>query len=66
MSTDRNLEERRKYVTAFNSTMIKIWKEQITLLGVNDTGALYHSVVAMGSITDGKYTSVTLREAFRE
>ena len=24
------IEERQKYVTAFNDTMIKIWKEQIT------------------------------------
>lgn len=29
------IEERQKYVTAFNDTMIKIWKEQITLLGVS-------------------------------
>ena len=28
------IEERQKYVTAFNDTMIKIWKEQITLLDV--------------------------------
>ena len=63
---DKTLEERRKYVAAFNSTMIKIWKEQITLLGVIDTGALYRSVVAMGATADGKYTSVTLSQAFNE
>ena len=28
------IEERQKYVAAFNDTMIKIWKEQITLLDV--------------------------------
>lgn len=38
--------ERRKFFTAFNSTMIKIWKERIALLGVMDTGALYRSVMA--------------------
>lgn len=65
-NSERTLEERRKYVAAFNSTMIKIWKEQITLLGVIDTGALYRSVVAMGATADGKYTSVTLRQAFNE
>ena len=32
------LEERAKYVRTFNDTMIKIWKEQITLLNVIDTG----------------------------
>ncbi len=33
-----NVEERRKYVRAFNATMVKIWREQIALLGVIDTG----------------------------
>ena len=28
----QQFEERRKYVTAFNSTMVKIWKERITFL----------------------------------
>ncbi len=58
------IEERRKYVTAFNDTMIKIWREQITLLGVVDTGALYRSTLAVGMSADGKFTSVTLRQAF--
>lgn len=60
------LEERRKYVAAFNSTMIKIWKEQIALLNVIDTGALYRSVVAMGATADGKYTYVTLSQSFNQ
>ena len=47
MSGDKQLEERRKYVTAFNSTMVKIWREQISLLGVIDTGALYRSTMAV-------------------
>ena len=33
------IEERAKYVAAFNDTMIKIWQEQITLLGVIDTAS---------------------------
>ncbi len=57
-------EERRKYVTAFNDTMIKIWREQIVLLGVVDTGALYRSTLAVGMSADGKFTSVTLKQAF--
>ena len=57
-------EERKRYVKAFNSTMIKIWQEQISLLGVIDTGALYRSVVALGMNADGKYTSVTLSQSF--
>ena len=48
--------ERKRYVTAFNSTMIKIWREQINLLGVIDTGALYRSTVAVRMTADGKFT----------
>ncbi len=40
-------KEREKFVTAFNDTMIKIWQEQITLLGVIDTGALLASPKAI-------------------
>jgi len=58
-------QERAKYVRAFNSTMIKIWREQQTLLGTVDTGALYRSTVAVGMTADGKFTSVTLSQSFR-
>lgn len=58
-------QERAKYVRAFNSTMIKIWREQQTLLGTVDTGALYRSTVAVGITADGKFTSVTLSQSFR-
>lgn len=57
-------EERRKYVNAFNATMIKIWREQITLFGVVDTGALYRSTVGISTQADGKFTSVTLAQSF--
>lgn len=57
-------EERRRYVTAFNSTMIKIWRERIALLKVIDTGALYRSVLAVGMTADGKVTQVTLSQRF--
>lgn len=59
------VEERRKYITAFNSTMIKIWREQISLLGVVRTGALYRSTMAVGMTADAKITSVTLEQSFR-
>ena len=54
MQSNNSQQEREKYVKAFNSTMIKIWQEQISLLGVIDTGALYRSVVALGMNADGK------------
>ena len=41
------LQESQKFVTAFNDTMLKIWQEQITLLGVIDTGALLASPKAL-------------------
>lgn len=59
------VEERRKYIAAFNSTMIKIWREQISLLGVVRTGALYRSTMAVGMTADAKITSVTLEQCFR-
>lgn len=60
-----SIEERRKYVTAFNRTMVKIWKEQISLLGVVDTGALYRSTLVVGMTADGKFTQITLSQSFR-
>ena len=64
MATDKNQQEREKYVHAFNDTMIKIWREQIALLGVVDSGALYRSTVAVSMNADGKFTSVTLAQSF--
>ncbi len=61
---DKALQEREKYVRAFNDTMIKIWREQIALLGVVDTGALYRSTVAVSMTADGKFTSVSLAQKF--
>lgn len=63
-ANDKALQERQKYVQAFNTTMLKIWREQIILLGAIDTGALYRSVVAVGMKADGKYTSVSLSQKF--
>ena len=59
-----SVEERRKYVTAFNATMIKIWREQMALLGVIDTGALYRSTVGISMTADGKFIDITLSQAF--
>ncbi len=61
---NEQLEARRKYVTAFNATMVKIWREQIALLGVIDTGALYRSTVGVSMTADGKFIDITLSQAF--
>jgi len=62
--TDEQLEARRKYVQAFNATMVRIWREQIALLGAVDTGALYRSTVGISMTADGKFIDITLSQAF--
>ena len=60
------LQERQKFVTAFNDTMLRIWQEQITLLGVIDTGALLASPKALPLRADGRFMEVSLSQAFLE
>ena len=59
-------DEREKYVMAFNDTMLKIWQEQITLLGVIDTHSLLRSPTAYPVRTDGRFIEVGLSQAFLE
>lgn len=63
---EKALQERQKYVAAFNDTMIKIWKERITLLDVIDTKTLLKSPISLGYKADGKLVDVHLTQAFRE
>ena len=61
------IEARQKFVTAFNDTMIRIWKEKITLLDVIDTGRLLHSVpIVLAMRADGRFFEVTLTQSFLE
>ena len=60
------LEQRQKFVNGFNDTMLKIWQEQITLLGVIDTGALLASPKAFPVRADGRFFEVGLSQAFLE
>ena len=60
------LQERQKFVTAFNDTMLRIRQEQITLLGVIDTGALLSSPKAFPLRADGRFMEVGLSQAFLE
>ena len=59
-------EERKKFVMAFNDTMLRIWQEQITLLGVIDTGALLSSPKALPVRADGRFFEVGLSQTFLE
>ena len=58
--------EREKFVTAFNETMLKIWKEQMTLLDVIDTGALLASPKALPLRADGRFLELGLSQSFLE
>lgn len=60
-----SLEQRKKFVNAFNATMIKIWRERISLLGVVDTGTLYRSILDFEMTADRDYVNVTLGQSFR-
>lgn len=66
LTEQQAIDERGKYVRAFNDTMIKIWKEQITLLHVIDTQRLLRSPIAIGMNADGKFSEVHLSQAFLE
>lgn len=63
---DQALQEREKYILAFNDTMIKIWQERITLLDVIDTGSLLHSLLSLKTRADGRFFVVSLSQQFLE
>lgn len=62
----RAFSEREKFVTAFNETMLKIWKEQLTLLDVIDTGALLASPKSLPIRADGQFIELGLSQSFLE
>ena len=59
-------DEREKFVRAFNDTMLKIWKEQMTLLGVIDTGRLLASPKSLPLRADGRFLELGLSQSFLE
>lgn len=64
-SVEASKAEREKFILAFNDTMVKIWKERITLLDVIDTGTLLNSVVGVRCNADGQFLQIELSQAFR-
>lgn len=62
----RAFSEREKFVTAFNETMLKIWKDQMTLLDVIDTGALLASPKSLPLRADGRFMELGLSQSFLE
>lgn len=66
LTEEQALQEREKYINAFNNTMVEIWKEQIILLGVIDTGQLLESPVGIRCDKDDRITTITLSQSFLE
>jgi hypothetical protein len=60
------LTERDKYISAFNATMTKIWREQMTLLGVIDTGQLLSSPIGIRCDKDERIVNINLGLSFLE
>lgn len=60
------IEARRKFVESWNKTMIDIWLEQISKLGVIDTGALLRSPLSLPVKADGRFYDITLSQNFLE
>lgn len=60
------IEQRQRYVEAWNNTMISIWQEQITLLDVIDTEQLLQSPISLPIRADGRFFEINLTQQFLE
>ncbi|MDE6234313.1 MAG: hypothetical protein K2M56_01000 [Muribaculaceae bacterium] len=60
------IEARRKFVEAWNNTMIDIWQEKIFKFHIIDTAFLYRSVMTMPIRADGRLYNITLSQTFAE
>ena len=66
ITEEKALEERAKFIGAFNGTMIDIWKEKIVDMDIIDTGSLLDSVTALPVRADGRFSEVVLVQCFLE
>lgn len=66
MERHDQVESRQRFVEAWNKTMIDIWQERITNLGVFDTGALFQSPIALPIKADGRFVNLELSQSFLE
>lgn len=60
------IEARRKFVEAWNKTMIDIWQEKIYKYNIIDSGNLYRSPLALAVRADGRFYDITLSQSFVE
>lgn len=63
---DKAAQERYKFLTSFYLTMVKIWEERITLLGVIDTKALLWSVHGVASKLDKEWKEAEYKWSYLE
>ena len=61
----QKIDERIKFINAFNSTMIRIWRERINLLGVIDTGSLYRAIIDYEHSFNQDATEIRLIQEFK-
>ncbi|MBQ7854686.1 MAG: hypothetical protein IJ352_06675 [Muribaculaceae bacterium] len=67
VKTDQQaIETRQRFIEAWNKTMVDIWQEQITLLGVVDTKQLLQSPIALPVRADGRFYEITFSHEFLE
>lgn len=64
MKENKDSEARRKFVNAFNTTMIRIWREKIVKLGAIDTGKLYRTQLAAKNIMNADASQFELEQQF--
>lgn len=66
LNSPEAIEQRQRYVEAWNNTMLSIWQEQITLLDVIDTGQLLQSPISLPVRADGRFFEINLTQQFLE
>lgn len=66
MAENNSEDIRRKYVDAWNNTMLDIWREQIVKLDVYDTGQLLNSLKALPVRDDGRMLEFAITQQFLE
>lgn len=66
LNDSQAVEQRQRYVEAWNKTMVSIWQEQITLLDVIDTKQLLRSPVSLPVRADGRFYEINLTQQFLE
>ncbi len=59
------VDQRARYVNAFNATMVTMWKDRQKLLGAIDTGKLYRSLINAKTDKDGRVLQILMEWNFR-